>query len=413
MKVSTVSIDITPHNEVKLCGYINDVRNTQRTSVAHAPIYAIALYMEIQDKKLLFISMDVLSVTKERLRDLKERIQNQYDIDYDSIFVNAIHTHSGPSGFSVDAMGKEYENNEEFRNSVVDRIVSGLNHLFTNTQEARSVIGKVNVKGFYDNRNDANLYFDDEAYTLQFLNDQNQLVASFVNLNVHSTVLGPFNMEISYDLIGTIRENLYKEYGTRPYVCIGTSADISNRHFRQGDDFDELNRVSKGIADILIKNKQYDEIILDRVDVKTFKYHLEYDNKVNYDYYREELNRIQNELDGTDDKTKVKLLTSSKDKYESKLKIDIVSKDIECKVIDFPTLEIITFPGELTSTFGKQLKSKSKKPYTITITCCNDHHGYFIEKEQFGKCYESTATLIPKGQTEQIIEELGNFICED
>lgn len=30
MKVSTVSIDITPHNEVKLCGYINDVRNTQR-----------------------------------------------------------------------------------------------------------------------------------------------------------------------------------------------------------------------------------------------------------------------------------------------------------------------------------------------------------------------------------------------
>ena len=33
---------------------------------------------------------------------------------------------------------------------------------------------------------------------------------------------------------------------------------------------------------------------------------------VNYDYYREELNRIQNELDGTDDKTKVKLLTSSK-----------------------------------------------------------------------------------------------------
>ena len=33
-------------------------------------------------------------------------------------------------------------------------------------------------------------------------------------------------------------------------------ADISNRHFRQGDDFDELNRVSKGIADILIKNKR-------------------------------------------------------------------------------------------------------------------------------------------------------------
>ena len=62
------------------------------------------------------------------------------------------------------------------------------------------------------------------------------------------------------------------------------------------------------------------------------------------------------------------------------MKIDIVSKDIECKVIDFPTLEIITFPGELTSTFGKQLKSKSKKPYTIIITCCNDHHGYFIER---------------------------------
>ena len=279
MKVSTVSIDITPHNEVKLCGYINDVRNVQRTSVAHAPIYAIALYMEIQNQKLLFISMDVLSVTKKRLSELKTRIQNQYDIDYESIFVNAIHTHSGPSGFSVDAMGKEYENNEEYRNSVIDRIVFGLENLFANTQEVRSVIGKVNVKGFYDNRNDANLYFDDEAYTLQFFNNEDQLVASLVNLNVHSTVLGPFNMEISYDLIGSIRENLYKEWGTRPYVCIGTSADISNRHYRQGDDFNELNRVSKGIADIILANKKYDEILLDNLSVKTFKYHLEYDNR--------------------------------------------------------------------------------------------------------------------------------------
>ncbi|MEF2783673.1 MAG: neutral/alkaline non-lysosomal ceramidase N-terminal domain-containing protein [Clostridium sp.] len=410
MKVSTISIDITPHNEVKLCGYINDVRNHQRTKIAHDPIYAIAIRMVTESKDLLFISLDVLSITKSRAEEIKKAIVDKYNFETESIFINAIHTHSGPSGFSVDAMGKEYEDNVEYRTSAIERIVKGVGSLFGNEQDVQGYIGKTKINGFYDNRNNKNAYFDDEAIFIKFVNKQEKIIASFVNFNVHSTVLGPMNMEISYDLIGAVRENLFDSLGVHPFVCIGTSADISNRHFRQGDDFKELDRVSKGITEQLLNIHNYEEIDMNIVEIKDFHYRLKYDNRKNHSFYQNELEKIKLELEHSDDKTKQKLLLSSKDKYQSKLKIDKVDKDICCRILKFPKIEIVTFPGELTSVFGRFIKQQSRCENTLIITCCNDHHGYFIEESQFGKCYESTATLIPKGETEKIIKELGNYL---
>lgn len=40
----------------------------------------------------------------------------------------------------------------------------------------------------------------------------------------------------------------------------------------------------------------------------------------------------------------------------------------------------------------------------------DDYRGYFIEAEEYGKCYETIATNTPKGVTEKIIERLEEFI---
>lgn len=106
MLVSTTAIDITPHCPVKLCGYINDIRLAQRTQTAHAPIYAIALRLVLENSQLLILTMDILSIMKNRAEQIKDSITQAYSIKKEEIFIHAIHTHAGPSGFSADADGE-------------------------------------------------------------------------------------------------------------------------------------------------------------------------------------------------------------------------------------------------------------------------------------------------------------------
>lgn len=409
MRVAATAIDITPHSPIKLCGYINDVRNNQRTQTAHKPIYASVLRIVLEERQLLFITLDILSITKERGAELKKAITAKYPIQEEEIFLHAIHTHSGPSGFSVDAMGKEYEDNRVYREDVISRIQTGLYSVFEKTKSVQAFLGKTHIHGFYDNRNDAHSYFDDEAYVLQFRQGK-KVVAEYINLSVHSTVLGPYNMEISYDLLGTIREKIASQYHICPIITLGTAADISNRHFRQGDDFQELERTAEGIYKQLADIQNFQKVDMERVTIQTFTYTIAYDNRQYYSQYQKELAQIEQALHKEEDTTKRKLLLSSKDKFLSKLGIQDVHKKLIIHLLHFPDLLIVTFPGELTSIFGKYIKEHAQEKYTMIMTCTDDHHGYFIEQELYGKCYEATATLIPKGESEKIITELGEYL---
>ena len=90
MLVSTTAIDITPHCPVKLCGYINDIRLAQRTQTAHAPIYAIALRLVLENSQLLILTMDILSIMKNRAEQIKDSITQAYSIKKEEIFIHAI-----------------------------------------------------------------------------------------------------------------------------------------------------------------------------------------------------------------------------------------------------------------------------------------------------------------------------------
>ena len=358
MLVSTTAIDITPHCPVKLCGYINDIRLAQRTQTAHAPIYAIALRLVLENSQLLILTMDILSIMKNRAEQIKDSITQAYSIKKEEIFIHAIHTHAGPSGFSADAMGKEYEDNVTYREDVISRICTGLKPVFAKAEEACAFMGKTEIHGFYDNRNDRNRYYDADAYRLQFRSDD-QLIAELVNINVHSTVLGPTNMEISYDLIGTIREELHKRENIYPLLCIGTSADISNRHYREGDDFKELNRTAKGITNQLLEIQKFYLRLICTLSWIPFSYTVP-GNTLLFSGYPEELEEIQ-KIWRRKRINKRKLLLSSKDKFESKLLIQ-GTYELKLSLLRFQNL-LVTFPGELTSVFGKHIKEQAKNPY--------------------------------------------------
>ena len=69
-------------------------------------------------------------------------------------------------------------------------------------------------------------------------------------------------------------------------------------------------------------------------------------------------------------------------------------------------LEIITIPGELFSTFGIEIKKHFHAPMRIVWGYANYSAGYIVEKDEFGKGYESMQTPFLQGEAELYVDHL-------
>lgn len=407
LRVSTNAGKIVPQNEFYMVGYLSKERELPALGI-HDDLLCVCIMLEIEKRKLLFISLDVCAIDKVKADIIKDELLKVMDIDKNDIIINAIHTHSGPSG--LDNLDMAKEDNPEYFQLVKNIVVECAKKLPDNLQEATAEIGKTIIHGFYSNRNNISKPFDDEAMIIRFKNKEGKIVSAMCNFNCHCTVLGPKNRYATSDLIGEVRRNLSEFLGVMPYTFTGSSADISNRQFRQGNDFNELKRVGKGISDILKNIKDYHKINLDRYGFKIFNYPVNYDNSKYFDEYRNDLERVTKLLDTDLSLDERKLAVSEKQQLSKKLKTNYVDFTVYCKIINLGGIEIITFPGELVSKFGIRLKKKHKDLTTIIIGYADDYRGYFVEAEEYGKCYETIATNTPKGVTENIVGKLEALI---
>ena len=69
-------------------------------------------------------------------------------------------------------------------------------------------------------------------------------------------------------------------------------------------------------------------------------------------------------------------------------------------------LDVVTIPGELFSTFGLQIKEKLAAPMKIIWGYANYSAGYIVEKDEFGKGYESMSTPFPQGEAELYVQHI-------
>lgn len=95
---------------------------------------------------------------------------------------------------------------------------------------------------------------------------------------------------------------------------------------------------------------------------------------------------------------------------EKKLQCEKVEFHVRGVVLHLGDLTIVTFPGELASTFGLQLRRKCKTKHFLLIGYANDYQGYFMEAQEYGKTYETKASNTPVGESERIAGEIGDLL---
>lgn len=409
MRVATCVVDITPQHEVHLCGYVGEARKHPAKGIHDNPL-AVSLLLEVQNVRLLFLSVDVIAVDGKKSSIIKKEICEEIGMDEQHIIISAIHSHSLPKGFMREDSAFDQPNDPEYFTYVCSRIVESIKGIDMKLTDVTASIAECKIHGYYSKRSDIEAEFDDNAAIIKFMNGE-KVVAAMCNFNCHATVLGPDNMLLSTDLIGKVRSILEKELGVIPYTFTGASGDISNRQFRQGNDFDELDRVGTGIADILKKMDSYNSLDLGELHIKKYEHHIVYDNTLHYDDYRREIKEAEKELAQKNVSLDVwKLRSSEIMALNNKLNVKTVDFYVRGIVIHSGNLTIVTFPGELASKFGLQLRKICKTEHFLLIGYANDFQGYFIETEDYGKTYETKASNTPRGESEAIVDEIGELL---
>ena len=407
MRISSTFKEVIPENDIYLIGGTSEERKLPALGIHDNPL-CVSLMLELKGIKLLFVSVDFCVISEDKISIIKDSVVSKTDIKKENIVINSVHTHSGPNG--LDSTYLSPGENPKYFAIVKNAIISLAIETSNNLEKATAEFAIVKVEGFYNNRNNPSKPIDDEAILIKFVNDSGKTVGAMCNFNCHATVLAETNRYCSSDLMGKVRKNMEEFFGILPYTFPGAAADVSNRNYRQGNDFNELERVGKGISDILKTAKNFTTLNLESFELKTLDYRIQYNNTLYFNEYRKNLHNIKRLLETDLTKDQYRLKKSEKAVLENKLKIENVEYIVKCKVFKLNELTIIIFPGELASKFGLQLKKQSKNKCNIIIGYSDDYQGYFIEEEEYGHCYETVATNTPKGESEKLVNKLGKLL---
>lgn len=401
MRFAIKHIDITPTEPTYLSGQIN--RIAQHTHVLD-PLYATTLVIEQKDQIFVFLGFDLLMLDASLVDLVRSVISFHTKVPYDHIFIMPSHTHAGPEVLNEGLFGIKLQDVlPGYRESLVDKVKQISFEALHELQDVRCCFAKVELKDLFTNRNDPNRAIDRYLRLIAFMNDENEIIGSFINLACHPTILGTENTAISSDFFGVLRDAIEDQYHFPVLISNGAEGDISNRHTRISSDVCEMIRVREILKKQLPTRLDWvpvDDrlsIIQKKFSFKTclqkerMQWMIEHNNQ-----------RLQSETN----QDKIKLLNASNtilNVYLSRPTEGLVT--IEYNILKFGHLILCFLPMELFSSHYLDLKSRLKHEL-ILVGLSNISIGYLVDKDAYGESYEGMTSPLPWAEIERFLNQL-------
>ncbi len=239
--------DITPDIPCSMGGY---AARTEPANAVHDPLWANALALGSPQNPFVIVVCDLVAIDDAIVGAVRQRVGAE--VAGATVWLSATHTHSGPMVGGRVGTG-------DADPKVVERVIAGA------TRAALDAIGGMHavhagwasgpIGGIATNRDHPE---GGEITSLDLLclydggHDASNPAAIFGSFPCHPTVLGADNLAISADLPGAFRRQLQagiKGRDTWVALATGASGDISTRHARRGQDFEELERLGRLLAE--------------------------------------------------------------------------------------------------------------------------------------------------------------------
>jgi neutral ceramidase len=238
--------EITPAIPCWMGGYGD---RTAPADAIHDPLYANALALGDSNTTLIVVICDLVSVDATLVTRVREQVAAA--LPGTIVWLGATHTHSGPD---VGGLLSSREPSPD----VVERIVAGATEAACDAarrlRTVRAAWASCDVEGVASNRDHPG---SGEKITFDLLclyvegDASDRPAVVFGSFPCHPTVLSATNHALSADLPGAYRRRLRARLHAETWVALATGAagDISTRHLRQGQSFEELERIGRLLAE--------------------------------------------------------------------------------------------------------------------------------------------------------------------
>ena len=404
MRISTNKKRITPEGKFLpcyLCGHA--IRTGIGKGVADE-LYTEAMVLKVDHQTLIFVSFDLIGMDKEVNDELRTELSEKYDVPYENINIGFVHTHSAPEYSRTGIFGRVSRAIPGYMDYVVEQIKAAVDECMQSEfKEVKAYYKDTVVNGYYSNRNGLDKVGDNHI-TLVTFEEEDNVVGGFLNFTCHSTVLGPQNYFVSSDLAGYLNREFQVRYGVAPITMIGAAGDMSNRQLRQGNDYAELKRVGEGIVAQIDANPQHDELHIEHLTVQKVDYYKEY--KLDVEKKKAQIAVIKERLANAKTFDETKVYTSALAGAEGSLKHTEGTMDCKSVLYKLDDLYICTIPAELFSCFGLEIKKEMNVKCPIVWGYSNYSVGYLADKAEYGSSFETAASEIPEGTTEEIVGQI-------
>jgi hypothetical protein len=387
--VGLSALDVTPQNEemIPLGGYGSSERREwlnfftkkphwrmfRPAQGALDPIRSKVMYIERPDqgKKLLFISLDVVGVTKEMHRDLMVRLK---DLGFDSasVIISGTHTHSGPGALANNPVWEIMAMDRfqpEYYKKFLGQVIDSVKIAFTKVRPAELYTLTFSTEGLVKNRRGSDRPLDHDANLLLVKSAQNEWLGGMVNFAIHGTSHGASNLYFSSDAPGAIEKGLQDLIREKNGIV----------------------RLSDEATFLFVNGAEG--------DVAPKKHHQELG-----DFFASQTNAHWEDMQSLDPewevvqkefeigKPHINIAKCATQKWMPKkinlgLKRWISSKSIITQV-RFQNLWFVTWPGEATTELGIKLREELKESgvqNSWILGLSNDHLAYFLTPEEFEK----------------------------
>lgn len=361
--VGVGKVEITPPNDSPSAGY---ARVTNMVGV-HDPLYAIALFIETEEKQIALCSVDHLGFSYEMVQKVIEEVHSQKGLSNCEIYIASSHTHSGGGGYlDIPVIGEYLAGpyNPDLLQLYVGQTARAIIEASKKVSPAKIGIGYGKAENISRYRGiwPVGATPLSDVLVIKVTKTDDSPLAVLFNYPVHPTILNGENLLFSADFVGYARDYLAKENGQAIFFN-GAQGDILPYIHSKEDLFASCEFLGKSLAETVQKILRSINT-KDSLHIKTSKHAYSF--------------KPQPTPFG---------LTLPIEEYHSEINLIVFDK----------VHAFVSIPGELSCFYDKRLKELGRElGYQVSIFgLVNDAHGYIIPPDAFNK--ESTEARLSFG----------------
>jgi len=236
---------------VPMAGY--NPRGGKPTEGAHDDLWAKAVAMEVNGKRLVMLRLDALIIPHDVSDAVVKELAEKHGLKREEIYFSATHTHSGIGGWGPDPVSKAFGGgyNAGIPKWFVRQLVTAAEDALAHMEPASLGSGRFHEPGYVRNRLVRTKGRIDDEFSYLLLKQQGGASGVIGVYNAHATCLAGENMKLSADYPGYWERRIEEKTGGFAMYMAGAVGSHGPEYGYR--DFEGAQKMGEALADDVLK----------------------------------------------------------------------------------------------------------------------------------------------------------------